>query len=256
MHRGCFVWTPTLPPSGRRTPCPGPARALFCRVWRAGLRGAFWCSSPIFWPFCPSAFHGPLRAGAAPAWVCFPPSPPPSLSSRSLMPRLSPTFCDFPPWVPLVLAPFICSCPPPLVLFFCLFVCPLFPALLCSASLLSLAVPFSSFRPRVVLRVSPPPLFFSLPPPPASSLCVSCLVLPAVAVFCAACRAVVARRVLMWAAAHCAVSPQAVFGGLCCAVPRRRLPLCVAPRFFVARRSPAEKTQSLLTLRGSSNSGS
>ena len=30
MHRGCFVWTPTAPLSGRTTPRPGPARVCMC----------------------------------------------------------------------------------------------------------------------------------------------------------------------------------------------------------------------------------
>ena len=51
MHQGCFVWTPTPPLSGRRTPRPGPARlcarAPLGQVGRAGLPGAFWCASPF-----------------------------------------------------------------------------------------------------------------------------------------------------------------------------------------------------------------
>ena len=53
MHRGCFVWTPTPPLSGRRTPRPGPARvcvrALLGRVGRAGLPGAFWFPAIPSW---------------------------------------------------------------------------------------------------------------------------------------------------------------------------------------------------------------
>ena len=69
MHRGCFVWTPTPPLAGRRTPRPGPVRVCVCsppgRVGRAGLPGAFWCASPFpfaAWSFC--------FAGPPPGWGC------------------------------------------------------------------------------------------------------------------------------------------------------------------------------------------
>ena len=39
MHRGCFVWTPTPPLSGRRTPRPGPARVCVCVPCLAGSGG-------------------------------------------------------------------------------------------------------------------------------------------------------------------------------------------------------------------------
>ena len=39
--------------------------ALVGRVGRAGLAGAFWGAIPFLWPFCPSAFLGPPRAGVA-----------------------------------------------------------------------------------------------------------------------------------------------------------------------------------------------
>ena len=51
VHQGCFVWTPTPPFSGGRTPRPGPARvcvrALLGRVGQAGLPGVFRCTSPF-----------------------------------------------------------------------------------------------------------------------------------------------------------------------------------------------------------------
>ena len=39
--------------------------ALLGRVRRAGLPGAFWCDSPLLWPFCPSALLGLLRVRGA-----------------------------------------------------------------------------------------------------------------------------------------------------------------------------------------------
>ena len=36
MHRGCFVWTPTPPLAGWRTPRPGPARVCVCLLFLAG----------------------------------------------------------------------------------------------------------------------------------------------------------------------------------------------------------------------------
>ena len=39
MHQGCFVWTPTPPLAGRRTPPPGPARVCVCLLFLAGSGG-------------------------------------------------------------------------------------------------------------------------------------------------------------------------------------------------------------------------
>ena len=39
MHRGCFVWTPTPPLSGRRTPRPGPVRVWVRVLFLAGSGG-------------------------------------------------------------------------------------------------------------------------------------------------------------------------------------------------------------------------
>ena len=39
MHWGCFVWTPTPPLSGRRTPRPGPVCVCVCVPFLAGLGG-------------------------------------------------------------------------------------------------------------------------------------------------------------------------------------------------------------------------
>ena len=70
LYRGCFVWTPTPPLLGRRTPRPGPARvcvrALLGLVRRAGLPGAFWCASPFLWPL----FVRPLPGLTCPVCGC------------------------------------------------------------------------------------------------------------------------------------------------------------------------------------------
>ena len=108
-HWSCFVWKPTPPFLGWRTPHPGPApvcvRSLLGRVGRAGLPGALWCASPFLWPFCSSSLIGPLRAGVARAFFSFflfglfflflPSSP--------LAPPLSPAFCASQPGVPWAL---------------------------------------------------------------------------------------------------------------------------------------------------------
>ena len=39
MHRGCFVWTPTPPLAGRRTPRPGPVRVCVCVLSWPGRAG-------------------------------------------------------------------------------------------------------------------------------------------------------------------------------------------------------------------------
>ena len=145
------------------------------------------------------------------------------LSPSPLAPPLSPAFCASRPWVPWALAPCVSSCPPPFFVPFCFFCVFLFypvvrsPSLR-SATLLSLAVAFSCFRPRVrsvlVLRsLRPPPLlFFPCPPPPRPPcpLCLGVLV-PAVAHRCAfcyvcpgvSCRASLALSPLCGARLHC-----------------------------------------------------
>ena len=71
MHRGCFVWTPTPPISGRRTPRPGPARVCVCVPCLAGLGGlASWARSGAphlsfgrsWFALC---LFGPLQAAVA-----------------------------------------------------------------------------------------------------------------------------------------------------------------------------------------------
>ena len=72
MHRGCFVWTPKPPSSGRRTPRPDPARVCVCMpcLARSGgpasraPSGAPHLSFGRSW--CALCLFGPLRAGVAP----------------------------------------------------------------------------------------------------------------------------------------------------------------------------------------------
>ena len=74
-----FVWTPTPPLAGRRSPHPGPVRVCVCSSVLAGSgRPAFWARSGaphlFLWLLYLSALLGPLRAGVAPFLVlCFPP---------------------------------------------------------------------------------------------------------------------------------------------------------------------------------------
>ena len=113
MHRGCFLWTPTPPLSGRRTPRPDPTRvcvrALLGRVGRAGLSGAFWCASPFLLAVLGALFacSAPSERGLPCLWLllgffCF---PFPSL----VAPPLHPALCIFRHLVPWALA----SCRPP-----------------------------------------------------------------------------------------------------------------------------------------------
>ena len=80
MHRGCFVWTPTPPLAGRRTPRPGPVRVCVCLLFLAGSggpasRARSGAPHLFLLPLCLSPLLGPLRAGVAPlffAAVAFP----------------------------------------------------------------------------------------------------------------------------------------------------------------------------------------
>ena len=83
MHQGCFVWTPTPPLAGRRTPRPDPVRVCVCSSVLAGLggpasRARFGAPHLILGPFCLSALFGPLRAGVA-LFLVLRLSPPPHL---------------------------------------------------------------------------------------------------------------------------------------------------------------------------------
>ena len=125
VHRGCFMWTPTPPVSGRRTPRPGPVRARVCRLLLArsggpASRARFGAPHLFLWPVLVlSLFARPPPGCACPVSGCccvlffffFPFS----------APLLSPAFCVFWPGVPLALA----SClPPPLLVFFFFFFLP------------------------------------------------------------------------------------------------------------------------------------
>ena len=107
VHRGCFVWTPTPPLSGRRTPRPGPMRLCVCPLFLAGL------GRPASW----ARFGAPHRSfGRFVLLLCSAPSglglpllrffvffsPLPALS-------LSPAFCA----VPFVFRPPLFLSPPP-----------------------------------------------------------------------------------------------------------------------------------------------
>ena len=162
MHRGCFVWTPTPPLSGRRT--PGSRACVRVRAFLARSGGpASWArsgaphlSSGCSW--CALYLFGPLRAGVAPfvvvvGFLFF--SFFLSLSRPLVAPLLCPALRVFRPQVPWALAscppPFFLFCPPPRI------VSPLSPAL-------------RVFQPRVpsALASCPPP---SPPlPPPLLSL--------------------------------------------------------------------------------------
>ena len=78
MHRGCFVWTPTPPLAGRRTPRPGPVCVYLCSSFLARLSGPASrarSGAPALFlrPLCLSALLGPLRAWIAPFLVlCLP----------------------------------------------------------------------------------------------------------------------------------------------------------------------------------------
>ena len=161
MHRGCFVWTPTPPLSGRRTPRPGPARVCVCVPCLAGSggpasrarSGAPHLSLGRSW-FALCLF-GPLRAGVTLVVVvvgfffCFLfPFPP------LVAPSLCPALRVFWPRVPWALA----SCRPPPSFFFCPPPPPPHPCCLWR------------FLPSGCLGPPrPPPLFFSFP-----CLCFSC----------------------------------------------------------------------------------
>ena len=99
VHRGCFVWTPTPPLSGRRTPRLGPARVCVCVPFLAGSggpdsrarSGAPHLSFSRFW--CALCLFGPLGLGLPCLWLLlgffFPLSvaPPLSPALRVFQPR-------------------------------------------------------------------------------------------------------------------------------------------------------------------------
>ena len=143
-----------------------------------------------------------------------------------LAPLLSLAFCAFRPRVPFALPLCVFSCPPPFVCFFpsLLFLssCAMRPS--CLWLTRSLVSGLGCPRPWRCAVSCPPLSFFSFAP--VLPLCVLCLAQAAVAVRCAACRAVVPRLVLLWAAARCAVFFRVAFCVLFRALPCCWLPLC------------------------------
>ena len=71
VHRGCFVWTPTLPLLGTRTPHPGPVRVCVCVRLMAGSgwpasRARFGAPHLLLWRFLLLS----LSARRSPGWGC------------------------------------------------------------------------------------------------------------------------------------------------------------------------------------------
>ena len=183
VHRGCFVWTPTPPLSGRRTPTPCPVRVCVCVFLLTGSGG----------PASPARFSAPdLSLGRNVRMLC-------SAPSRLVLPRC----CHF-----VFVLSFRCGVFFPLFLSHCAPIVPRFSQSPASGALGLGAVrfpcrppPFLCVPPRSgSLFVAPRPLFlfssflvfFSSgllvsPPPPAlafffwvsrcSALCVRALLL-------------------------------------------------------------------------------
>ena len=136
MHRGCFVWTPTPPLSGRRTPRPGPARVCVCVPRLAGSGG----------PASRARFGAPhLSFGRS----CF-------------------ALCLFaPPRAGVALFVVVCG-----FFFSCFVSLPLLPLVAPRCVLLRV---FSGPGCNGPWRLVPPPLFFSyFPSPPSVHPVVSC----------------------------------------------------------------------------------
>ena len=196
---GCFVWTPTRPLSGRRSPRPGPAHVCLCMLFLAGSggpasRAGFGVPHLSLGRFllllcsAPSGLGLPLLVFCfvlfSPSFLVFclaPPSP---------APPLSPAFCAFWPRVGLALVLCVFSCtPPPAPPFFLLFfLSSRALRLLVSGSGVLLFPASGALGLGAVRFPSAPPFVFAPPPPRLSVLCLG---LSAVAVFCVACRAVV-----------------------------------------------------------------
>ena len=207
MHRGCFVWTPTPPLAGRRTPRPGPVRVCVCLLFLAGSGGpasqARSGAPHLFlWPLWLSALLGPIRAGVAPVLVLF-------SFFRYLFraPPFSPAFFGFRPRVPwalalcvvclvglallgppCALAPFVLPAwlfvvawwlppPPPLWCLAVFLAAAPFLVFFISLSAPPLSLAFSGFRPRVPWALALCFAFFfsRLSALRALSLCFSCL---------------------------------------------------------------------------------
>ena len=177
MHQGCFVWTPTPPPSCQRTPSPGPVRVCVCVLSLAGSggpasRARLWCASPspVAAPGASLVCSAASRPGLPCLWLLlgfcfffffffFLAPPPLSLAFR--------VFCPGVPWALARSGP---PARPPLSFFF-FFLSLLFRRLV-------RVVPLSPARGGVGLGVLwsslPVRLFFFVPPipaPPGFSFC-------------------------------------------------------------------------------------
>ena len=205
MHRGCFVWTPTPPLLGRRTPRRGPVRVCVCLSVLAGSSGPASrarCAAPhlFLWPvLVRSLFARPppgsgslffllfLCAWLSPAFLVFGPG----LPALGVWPPPSPLFFSFlcPPFFFFFGAPAVSGVPCFLArsaLGFGVFLSRPPPAFFFSAPLFFLALPlslvFGVFRPGLPWALAssclplPPPFFFPLlflapfVPPPLACL--------------------------------------------------------------------------------------
>ena len=148
MHRGCLVWTPTPPLSGRRTPRPCPMRVCVCVTLLAesgGLASRARCGAIHL--FLSPVLLRSLFSWPPPGWGG------PPIIFRFCAPRSSPAFLVFGLRLPAlgVLPPplFFFSVPPPFFFPLCAPVVP--------------GVPYFRARGALGLGVflSPPPFFFS-----------------------------------------------------------------------------------------------
>ena len=235
MHRGCFVWTPTPPFSGRRTPRPAPARVCMCVLFLSGSggpasRARFGAPHLSFGrSWCALCLFGPLRSGLPRLWLLlgfFFSLPPPCCA-----PVVS-CFACFPAPGALGLG-VLSPPPPPFLLFFPL------PPPLCAP----LPLAFRVFRPRVPWASAsccPPPLrppffLFVFCPPPCClwrfllSGCLGPLRPPPLFFSCFSpsflfffpvlgCRAVLGRRVCRRVPRWCCPCRCSVCVGWCCVV--------------------------------------
>ena len=158
MHQGCFMWTPTPPLSGQRTPRLGPARVCVCVPCLAGSGGpasrARFGAPHLFFgrSWFALCLSGPLPAGVAPFVVVvgsffsflFPFPFSPSVSC----------FACFP--APGALGLGVLSRPPP---FF------LFPSPPSVRPVVSCLACFPAWGALGLGVLSPPPLLFFAPPP-------------------------------------------------------------------------------------------
>ena len=174
MHWGCFVWTPTTPLSGPRTPCPGPVCVCVCsNFWAASggpasraLSGAphlFFGRFVVLLCSAPSGLGLPLSCPFARllSFLCFSFLPVPA-------PPLSLAFSGFRRWVSWALA--LCGPSPPLVFLFlvsrqpaCFSVCFLPPSFSSLPPLLFFFFAFAGFFWRLFVPAPPLVCLMGLP---------------------------------------------------------------------------------------------